>query len=195
MVSPAPSVAPAPPEPYRLSVEQYHAMRDAGILGEDDPVELLDGMLVAKMTKKPPHHLATGLVREALERVAPADCYVDSQEPITTADSEPEPDVVIVRGARREFSSRHPGPSDVALVVEIADDSIDRDRGSKAVVYARAGIACYWIVNLRARVVEVYGRPSGGAYSSRADFGPGSEIRFQIDGIEVARLRVDDLLP
>src|SRR2546428_881541 len=106
---------------YRLSVAQYHAMADHGILNEDDPVELLEGWLVRKMTKYRPHTLVTLLVRRALERLLPTGWYVESQEPITTADSEPEPDAMIVRGEPRDLRDRQRGPEEVVLVVEEAD--------------------------------------------------------------------------
>src|SRR5437899_3211819 len=110
--------AAVPAEPiYRLSVAQYHAMIRADILTEDDPVELLEGWLVVKMPKNPPHRLSTGLTRTALERVVPAGWYVDTQEPITLEDSEPEPDVAVVRGDRRQYADHHPGPQDLALSV------------------------------------------------------------------------------
>ena len=89
---PAANDAAVPTEPiYRLSVAQYHAMAEHGILTEDDPVELLEGWLVQKMTKYRPHTLTTGLVRRALDEIVPGGWYVDSQEPITTEESEPEP--------------------------------------------------------------------------------------------------------
>ena len=124
----------------RLSVAQYHAMRDASIFSEDDQIELLEGLFVPQMTKHPPHRLSTRLVRAALEAAVGSDYYVDSREPIILADSEPEPDVVVVRGAPRDYADRHPGVTDVALVVEVADDSLERDRSTKLRVYARASI-------------------------------------------------------
>jgi Uma2 family endonuclease len=180
---------------FRLSVARYHAMRDAGILDADDRVELLAGMIVPKMTKNPPHRLATRLARAAVEAVAPRGFYVDSQEPVTTADSEPEPDVVLVRGEPRDYGDRHPGPSDVVLLVEIADDSLPRDRGEKLEIYANAGIATYWIVNLRARAIEVYTEPLDGAYARRVDHDAASEVAVVVDGREVGRIRVDAILP
>src|SRR5262249_50801339 len=80
---------------YRLSVAQYHAMIGAGILKDGDPVELLEGVLVRKMTKNPPHRVATRHVRRALEAAVPPGWSVDSQEPITLDTSEPEPDAVV----------------------------------------------------------------------------------------------------
>jgi Uma2 family endonuclease len=119
--------------------------------------------------------------------------YVDTQEPITTHDSEPEPDVAVIRGARRDFADRHPGPEDVVLVVEVADDSLERDR-LEARLYADASIAVFWIVNLRTQTVEIYGRPSGARYEDRRDYTSGA-IPVVIDGSEVARVPVEALLP
>src|SRR5437870_4817315 len=134
-------------------------MARAGILDEDAPVEQLEGWLVQKMTKYPRHSVATTLARRALERLLPDGWYFASQEPITTSESEPEPDLMIVRGEPRDYLRRHPGGKDVALVVEVADSSLRQDRGTKKRIYARAGIVIYWILNLSSRVVEVYTGP------------------------------------
>jgi Uma2 family endonuclease len=184
---------------FRLTVAQYHAMARAGILNEDDPVELLEGWLVQKMTKNRPHSLVTCLVREALGRLLPAGWYVDSQEPITTAESEPEPDVIVVRGQVRDYQDRHPGPQDVALVVEVADTSLRDDQGLKKAVYARAGVAVYWIANLIDRQFEVYTEPSGPAerpdYQQCRIYGSSEVIPVALDGVEVGSLTVGELLP
>ncbi len=192
--------AVAPPDLiWRLSVAQYHEMIEAGILTADDPVELLGGCLVPKMPKNPRHTLANGLIREALVRLLPEGWFADSQEPITTEDSEPEPDVRVVRGERRGYHDRHPGPRDLGLVVEVADATLERDRTLKQQIYARAGIPTYWIVNLRDRRLEVYTEPSGPAaapgYGRRRDLAAGEEVVLVLDGAEVGRLPVGDLLP
>jgi Uma2 family endonuclease len=184
---------------WRFSVDQYHAMIRAGILTEDDPVELLEGWLVTKMPKNPPHSVVTQLTREALARILPSGWYVDAQEPITTADSEPEPDVVVVRGDRRQYLNRHPGPQDVALVIEVADSTLQRDRSLKKRLYAAAGIPVYWIVNLLDGQIEVYTNPSGPGeqpdYHQQQNYGPADAVPMMIEGREVGRLTVRDLLP
>lgn len=116
---------------WRLSVDQYHEMVRAGIIAEDAPVELLDGLLVSKMTKSPMHAAATKLTQKALEQILPEGWHAAAQEPITLARSEPEPDVSVVRGDARQYLDHHPGPGDVALVVEVADASWQRDRTLK----------------------------------------------------------------
>lgn len=192
--------AVAPPDlVWRLGVDQYHEMIAAGILTEDDPVELLGGCLVPKMPKNPPHTLTNGLVHEAIVRLLPAGWFADSQEPITTDDSEPEPDVRVVRGERRQYLEHHPGPRDLGLVVEVSDATLGRDRTLKQQLYATSGIPVYWIVNLNDRRLEVYTEPSGPAevpaYGQRRDLAGGEEVALILDGVEVGRLAVNDLLP
>jgi Uma2 family endonuclease len=201
LVSPSADASAAIPTEliYRLSVEQYHAMADHGILGEDDPVELLEGWLVQKMTKHPPHSLCTRRTRRALERVLPTGWYVDSQEPITLADSEPEPDVLVIRGEIDDYPDRHPGPNEVPLVVEVAETSLRSDREMKQRVYARALIPVYWIANLIESKFEVYTDPTGPAeqphYRQRQEFGPADEIPVVLDGVEVGRIPIGNMLP
>src|SRR3712207_4217922 len=125
VAEPTPAASAAPPAVpedliWRLTVDQYHAMIQAGILVDGDPVELLEGWLVTKRSKNPRHSLSTQLTRVALEERLPPEWFVDAQEPITTADSEPEPDLGVVRGDPRDYADHHPGPGDVALVVEVA---------------------------------------------------------------------------
>lgn len=183
----------------RLTVAQYRAMAAAGILTPEDRIELLDGLLVEKMTKNPPHRIATARAARALARVVPAEWYVDTQEPIVTADSEPEPDVAVIRGKTEDYADENPPARQVGLVVEVADASLATDRDVKGSIYARAGIPAYWIVNLAARVVEVYASPTGAGaaarYASRTDLAPGARVALTLDGVACAPVDVDALLP
>ncbi len=184
---------------FRLSIEQYHAIIQAGILTDDDSVELLEGWLVFKMPKNPPHRVTTRLVRTALENILPRGWYVDSQEPITLSNSEPEPDLVVVRGDTRQYLDRHPGAEDIALIIEVSDTTLQRDRTVKKRIYARAGIAIYWIVNLVEGLVEVYSQPlvevEQPDYSQRLDFGRSAVIPIIIEGREIGAIAVNSLLP
>lgn len=183
---------------YRLSVAQYHDMIRSGILTDDDPVELLEGWLVTKMPKNPRHSLATQLTRDALAGIIPQDWHVDVQEPITTEDSEPEPDVLVVRGNRRDYIERHPSPAEVALVVEVADATLQRDRTLKLHLYARAGIPTYWILNLPENQLETHSDPSGegeGAkYTQHTIYRASDTVPVVIDGQEVGQLSVQGLI-
>jgi Uma2 family endonuclease len=197
---PVESVAAIPNDMiWRLSIEQYHAIIQAGILTDDDSVELLEGWLVFKMPKNPPHRVTTRLVRTALENILPRGWYVDSQEPITLSNSEPEPDIVVVRGDTRQYLDRHPGAEDIALIIEVSDTTLQRDRTVKKRIYARAGISIYWIVNLVEGQVEVYSQPlvevEQPDYSQRLDFGRSAVIPIIIEGIEIGAIAVNSLLP
>jgi Uma2 family endonuclease len=199
-MSPVESVAAIPNDLIlRLSIEQYHAIIRAGILTDDDSVELLEGWLVFKMPKNPPHRVTTRLVRTALENILPRGWYVDSQEPITLSNSEPEPDIVVVRGDTRQYLDRHPAAEDIALIVEVSDTTLQRDRTVKKRIYARAGIAIYWIVNLVEEQVEVYSQPlvevDQPDYSQRLDFGRSAVIPIIVEGIKMGAIAVDALLP
>lgn len=180
---------------WPLTVGQYHAMIDLGILGPDDPVELLEGVIVQKMSKNPPHRIATRATRQALELVIPHGWYVDEQEPLTLGSSEPEPDVAVIRGDTRDYAKRHPGANDVGLVVEIADSTADRDRLLKKRIYAIAGIVCYWLVDLNLRRLEVYSEPIDGDYTQSRVYGPADSVEVWLDRTAAGRLRVSDLLP
>jgi Uma2 family endonuclease len=201
-----PPAAPAARDPdvptvpiYRLTVAQYHAMAEAGILGENDPVELLEGWLVKKMTKNPAHCLALGLVQDALLALLPRGWHLKVQGSTTTTDSQPEPDLAVVRGQRRDYTQRHPGPQDVGLVVEVADSSLGQDRDTKKRLYARARFEVYWIVNLIERRIEVYTDPSGPAdepdYRQQQIYTASDTIPVLLDGVEVGRFAVQEFLP
>ena len=201
LAEPVSLVNPAlPMEPvWRLSVEQYHTLIQAGTLTEDDQAELVEGWLVPKLQKSPVHRLSTRKLRKALEPATPSGWYVDSQEPITTMDSEPEPDGVVIQGEAGEYVQRHPGPENIPHVAEVSDTTLHRDRTSKKRIYARAGIPVFWIVNLVDRIVEVNTDSTGPVenpdYRKRQDFAADREAPFVLDGKELARIKVLDLLP
>jgi Uma2 family endonuclease len=189
-----------PPEPVLpLTVEQYHEMARAGILVDGDRIELLEGWLVGKMTKDPPHVVSVGCIHDYLRTLVGEAWHVRIEGPVTTGDSEPEPDISVVRGQRRDFADRHPGPEDVVLLIEVADTSLDRDRGWKKRIYAAANIPVYWVVNLVDRQVEVFTRPTGPGsqptYASAAVFPAEDSVPVEWDGRQVGRIAVRDLLP
>ncbi|MEO6808348.1 MAG: Uma2 family endonuclease, partial [Isosphaeraceae bacterium] len=146
---------------FRLSVNQYAEMIRLDILTEDDRVELLEGVLVAKMGRKLPHVFTTRRIMAVLVRALPPGWLVTKEDPIRTRDSVPEPDCVVLRGTDEDYRDRWPGPADMALVVEVAESSLSRDRTHKRRIYARAAIPVFWLVNLIDRRIEVYSDPSG----------------------------------
>jgi Uma2 family endonuclease len=184
---------------WRFTLDEYHEMVRAGILHSGAPIEFLEGWLVTKMIKNPAHRVATRKTRLVLEHVVGERWSVDTQEAITTHDSEPEPDISVVRGDTTKLADRHPRPDEIGLLVEVADSTLSQDRGPKKRVYAAARIPVYWIVNLIDRCVEVYTMPTGPGpqpdYEVHRIFGPGELIPLVLDAEDVARLAVDDLLP
>jgi Uma2 family endonuclease len=192
-----PGIPPwVPSSLYRLTLEQYEAMVDAGILGKHDRVHLIDGFLVAKMTENDRHATADLLCGAELERVIPPGWHVRPSKPIRIPGltSKPQPDRSVARGVVRDYARRSPGPADIALVVEVSDASLDDDR-KLAGVYGRAGIPFYWIVNVVDGQVEVYSRPGSSGYEGLEVLESGHVLAVVIDGIEVGQVAVADILP
>ena len=143
------------PVERRWTRDEYARLIDHGFLDEDDPIELVNGLLLVKEPQSSPHRTAVLLVAKALERAFGDGWFVQTQSPIILDDrSEPEPDVCVVRGSPRDYVRAH--PTTPALIVEVAESGLRVARGRKAMVYARARIADYWIVNLVNRVLEVH---------------------------------------
>jgi Uma2 family endonuclease len=181
---------------YRLTVRQYDQMIQDGVLGKRDRVELIEGLLVVKMSEKPPHVVAGKKGLRMLERVVPQGWHVAKEDPIIASDwSEPEPDLAVIRGQAEDYLQRQAMAAEVALVVEIAESSLTTDRSEMGRVYAASGITYYWIVNLVDRQIELYTGPSPSGYQSRQDLKPGQDVPVVVDGVEVGRIPVADLLP
>lgn len=184
---------------YRWTRRAYGRLIDEGILCEDDPVELLDGLLVVREPKHSPHSTATSLVDEALRAVFGPGWVVRVQEPVAASRwSEPEPDVAVVPGGPRDYLAEH--PTRPALIVEIAQSSLRLDRTRKAAIYARAGVEDYWIVNLVDRVLEVQREPARleparrrWGYRSIQTLGPTDVVSPLV--APAGRITVADLLP
>lgn len=195
----APPVSSLPPARYpmrRFSVEEYHRLIETAILTEDDPVELLEGWIIQKKPHNPPHDSTIDQAQELLEGILPAGWRVRIQSAITTPDSEPEPGVAVVLGPARRYADHHPRPSEIGLLVEVSDSTLQRDREVKLPIYARAGVPYYWIVNLPERQVEVYSMPTlEGKYQERVDFKEDGVVAVMIGGQEVGRITVRELLP
>lgn len=184
---------------WRCSVEKYHEMGRAGILTDDDRVELLEGWIVDKMTKYPLHRLAAYRLLKVLEKSIPGGFYADGQNPVALAGSEPEPDAVVVRGDSDDFGDRHPGPADVVLLAEVADSSLPYDRDDKKRIYAKNGIAVYWVVNLVDRRIEVYTQPgdgpSGADYARCEIYTLPDNVPLIVDGRKLADIPVRSIIP
>lgn len=178
---------------------EYERLVELGVLHEDEPIELIDGLLRVCEPQDSPHMVAIGLATDALRDAFGAGWAIRVQGPVALDDaSEPEPDVAVVRGTHRDYLTAHPARP--VLVLEVADSSLTTDREEKGSLYARAGLADYWIVNLVERVLEVYRVPE---IDAAAPFGWRYARREVFDAAQVvapaaapaANIRVADLLP
>jgi len=186
------------PGSYRLSVHQYERMGDAGILTEEDRVELLDGNLVRKMTKGQPHTAAIVETRDALLRVLPSGWHLQQEGAVRIPPfDEPEPDLAVVRAKSRDYVAlkRPPEPQEISMVIEVAGASLGRDRGEKLRAYARGGIPTYWILNLVDRRLEVYTKPQDLGYNDCQVLGPDEAVSVVIDETILGSISVAELLP
>jgi len=190
-----------PPKPvaervFPLSVDQYHAMIDAGVLTEDDPVELIEGILVYKMPRKPRHSFVISKLVKAFRGLLPQGYFIRVQDPVTLKTGEPEPDLVVVRGTEDDFESKHPGPDDSALIIEVSDATLRIDRGMKLRSYAKAVIQHYWIVDLAHRCVEVCSRPNTrlSQYTERRVLSGQDALPVILNGRKVAEITVSSVL-
>jgi Uma2 family endonuclease len=189
---------PPPARARRFTVDEYHRMIEDGYFAADEHFELLDGWIVEKVARNPPHDSVLNRARRRIERALPAGWMVRVQSAITTATSEPEPDIAVVRGDDKDYEQRHPGPADAALVVEVSNTTIADDRSTKLRAYAAAGVELYWILNVDQRTVEVYERPTGPAaapaYRSSQVLSQGQSVTFTAGGVLVGPIPVADLL-
>jgi Uma2 family endonuclease len=142
----------------RWTRQEYDHMAQAGIFSPDDRVQLIEGEIVTMTPQNSLHSACIGLAEEALRRAFGATHWIRIQLPLVIdPDSEPEPDLTVVSGSPRDYI--HEQPRTALLVVEVADTTLALDRDRKARIYAQAGIAEYWIVNLVDRCLEVYRDP------------------------------------
>lgn len=181
---------------FRLTVEQYDQLVESGVLTEQDQIELIDGILVKKMSRNRPHVQAVNKGFWALNRLVPAGFHVRKEDPVVVSDlSKPEPDLMVVRGDVEDYDARDVTWSDIAIVVEIAESSLAADRTTMGRIYGAGKIPVYWIVNLINRRVEVFRDPSSEGHADWQMFGAGDELPVVIDGTEVGRIAVSDILP
>jgi Uma2 family endonuclease len=183
----------------RFTVPEYHRLTELGILTENDNLELLEGYLVLKMSRNPPHDCSIQLTSYAINAANLSNWCVRIQSAVTLPDSEPEPDVAVVRGSARTYVAHHPGPTETGALIEVADSTLLGDRSDKGRIYARAKVPVYWIINLIDRQIEVYELPSGPTpvpgYAKTTIYGLGESVPLVLDGVTVATIAVVDLLP
>lgn len=179
-----------------ITVAMFRAMVRSGIIGEKEPVYLWKGRLARRMAPNRPHSITVDRSRRALESVIPPGLHVQQEQPVAmrTEHSTPEPDLAVLRGRPEDYPDNFPTTADLVLVVEVADSSIALDR-DQADDFAREGVPAYWIVDLKGRRIEAHDIPNHGTYQRTSVYSESDDIPVVIDGREVGRLRVLDLLP
>jgi Uma2 family endonuclease len=180
MISPMTADAPATDFPRRrFTVDEVNRMAAQGILGEDEPVELLDGELLIVSPQDPRHAAAVAALARRLTDLYRVDAHVRPQLPLNaTLDSLPEPDLAVVKGQPLDYQHRHPVGVETLLVVELARTSQAVDR-RKARIYATAGVPVYWLIDLTEHRIEIFSQPSAvGTFTQQHMLSRGEEIEL-----------------
>ena len=197
------ALQPPPPDldqiaPFErpFSTAEYRTLVEAGVLGPDSRVELIDGRIVTMSPILPPHlHTVLRLTDSLAQRLyatSPAPARMSVQSSFALFDgTEPEPDLVLLKPDTPE--DRLPGPSDAMLVVEVSDSTLGYDRTVKRARYAQAGVGEMWVLDVEGRAVEVGQRPRGREYQSLVRFEEGQTVK--VDALDLEPIPVADLFP
>lgn len=160
---------------WRLTVDDYHRMGDAGILHEDDRVELIDGELFQMEQIRPPHASVVIRLTSTFAALAADRFLTSAQNPLQIPPfSEPQPDIVLLRPRADDYFGALPQPADALLLIEVADSSLAWDRNVKMPIYARFGVVESWLVDIEHRLVTVFRDASPEGYRSTVEVGEGA---------------------
>lgn len=163
-----------PATKHRFTVSDFYRMGDAGVFPPGARVELLEGEIIDMMPIGPFHSGVVNRLADFFTQHHNGRWLVTNQNPVRLdPHSEPQPDIVLVRRDPDFYAGRHPQPEDVLLLVEVAESSLDYDRGDKRAAYGKAGIEEYWLVNLQEQCVEVYREPHFTGYARVTVLKPG----------------------
>jgi Uma2 family endonuclease len=166
-ILPNPPLTLEPTSLKRWTVQDYHRMSELGILDPNERTELIAGHITLMAAKGTPHVTSLHLLANALRGLLGNTALVRTQDPIRLDDfSEPEPDLAIVRGTIFDYADHHPYPSEVFLVVEVADSTLRQDCEIKDKLYAQANILEYWVLDLKNRQLNIFRNPTPTGYTS-----------------------------
>jgi Uma2 family endonuclease len=184
---------PAIVQKKMFTADEYHRMAGAGIFGEDDHIELIEGEIVRMAAIGSRHAACVGRLTQLFVTRFLGKAIVWGQNPVRIGNySEPEPDIALLNPREDFYARSHPGPGDVLLIVEVSDSSLEYDREVKLPLYAKAGIREVWIVNLKTSCVEVHTNPSGNEYQNVRIFHRGSVLRPGV--FPDAEITVDEII-
>ena len=202
MISEGAKNAPKPALPAfpvrRFTVDEYHQLIQMGLFNSDERYELIQGWIIPKW---PPYPTRSSAIRRLdrwfQQRTKGAAC-IGVRSPITTGDSEPEPDVSVCRGPEDLYFTSHPRPEDVYLVADVSGSDLAPNREARLELYARALIPVYWFVNLAERKIEVFTEPRAGRaarYKNRTDYDARAKVPVALGDKKLGALPVKELLP
>jgi Uma2 family endonuclease len=178
---------------HSFTVAQYERMGEAGILSENDRVELIEGEIVEMSPIGERHAACVGRLTQILSLLFQRQAILWIQNPIRLNDySEPQPDVAVLKPRADFYGKALPTPADVLLVIEVSDSTLEYDRQIKVPLYARAGVPEVWVVNLADERIETYADSVSGAYRTTASAGRGDEVRAH--GVASLRLSVEEVI-
>lgn len=156
------AIAVAEPSKWLITVQTYHRIIEAGILGPQDRVELIEGEIIKMASIGRRHAVTVKKINRIFSRILGERAVVGIQDPLEMENhSEPEPDFILLRNPMDIYEERKPIPADVLLILEVSDSSLVFDRKEKGHLYAKANIQEYWIANLEEDIIEVYREPDG----------------------------------
>ena len=177
----------------RFTADEYHRMAEAGVLRDDDRVELVDGEIVEMTPIGSRHAACVDQLNVLLSRSLAGQGILRVQGPVRLdPHSEPQPDLSVLKSRADYYASAHPGPDDVFLVVEVADASLRYDRDVKVGLYAHAGIRETWLVDLQSKRVDVFTQPTPQGYRASRQLRRGERLASQ--ALPAASLLVDEML-
>jgi Uma2 family endonuclease len=177
-----------------FTVHDYHRMGEAGILSEDDRVELIYGEIVAMSPIGPRHNAAVDRANRAMVHATGDKAIVRVQGSVGLDEyNEPQPDIVLLRPKEDFYASRLPDPGDILLIVEIAESSLEYDRTIKSRLYAETGIPEYWVADLKKDCLFAYGDLRDKSYHRIRELHRGDYVAPLL--LPECRLRIDVLLP
>ena len=178
---------------FRLNVSQYHQMSEAGILSENDKVELINGEIIAMSPIGRRHAACVDRINRLFNSILGIKAIVRVQNPIILNNlSEPEPDIALLQPRADFYESGHPQPKDIFLLIEVADSSLEYDRDVKIPLYASSAITEVWLVDIYEQVIIVYRYPSEDGYSEIKTLSRGEKMSIQT--FPEINLVVDDIL-
>ena len=174
---------------YKWTVEDYHQIIASGVL-EGKSVELLAGEILTMSPEKPIHSSRIDTVADYLREILQGTAKVREAHPVTLDNSEPEPDIAVVRFEADNYATRHPYPQDIYWLIEVANVTLNKDLDDKSIIYAENGIPEYWVIDLPHNKLWLFTQPKQNGYANKQEIVTGqiNPVSFPDIRIEVSKL-------